>query len=126
MSEVTIAKLERQLDDAISARRTLEQLRRLFGNRDFKELILNQFIEKEAARQVRLSVSLQNVQQRADAIASAQAAGHLLSWLNSVEQEAIQKVNDIGSLEADLVHLRAQAENGTALEADAEAPDLTE
>lgn len=108
MSEVNIAQLEKQLEESIAAKKTLEQLHRLFGNRDFKELILNQFCEKEVARQIRVSVGIRDPQTRADAIAGAQAAGHLLSWLNSLEQNAIQLVKDIPNYEADLITLRAE------------------
>lgn len=108
MSEVNIAQLENQLEKALAAKKTLEQIQRLFGNRDFKELILNQFCEKEVARQIRVSVSIRDPQTRADAIASAQAGGHLLSWFNSLEQNAIAAVNSIPGYESDLAHMRAE------------------
>lgn len=55
---------------------------RLMENRDFRKLLLEEFCTNECARYAQASgdVSL-SAESRADALANAQAAGHLRRWL---------------------------------------------
>lgn len=85
MSEVFA--LEKQLEDGkeFIARRDLAL--KLYNNREFKKLILEEFCTNECARYAQLSADpALGAVERADSMALAQAAGHLRRFLSVVVQ----------------------------------------
>lgn len=92
----TREELEQQVKDNAKLIKLAENVRRLNENRDFKALIHDEYLEKEAARLVQLSGDPRlNAEQRADALAMAVATGHLKRFLNVTIQigEAAAKDN---------------------------------
>lgn len=81
MSEVFA--LEKQLEDGKHLVAKRELALKLYNNSDFKKLILEEFCTQECARYAQLSAdpSLKE-NERADALAMAQAAGHLRRFLS--------------------------------------------
>ena len=79
--------LEQQLSDAKLLVERRQMAMRLEKNRDFKKLILDEFCVEECARYARESANpALTAEQRADALALAQAAGHLKRFLSVVCQ----------------------------------------
>ena len=107
MSEVTL--LEKQLADTktLVDRRTIAQ--RLAANADFRKLILEEFCVNECARYAQASADpALNQNERADALAIAQAAGHLRRFLSVVIQMGNSAENTISDIEAALEEARAE------------------
>ena len=79
----TVAKLEEQLKDNKTLMQRRDVIVRLGKNPDFRTVILDAFFVEECARYARESGDpALTAEQRADAIAMAQAAGHLKRFLN--------------------------------------------
>lgn len=84
--------------------------RKLAGNRDFRKLILEGFCRDDAARLVAESADpVLDVQQRADALAMAQAGGHLKRYLSMMIQQGMTAEREIGEIELELEEARAEA-----------------
>lgn len=82
---------------------------RLAGNRDFRKLILEGFCLHDAARLVAESGDpALTAQQRADALAMAQAAGHLKRFLSAAIQMGFTAERDMPQLEEALAEARAE------------------
>lgn len=110
MSEVAL--LEKQLADhkSLVERRTMAQ--RLAANSDFKKLILEEFCVQECARYAQSSGDpALTAEQRADALAIAQAAGHLRRYLSVIVQMANAAENTIPDIEAALDEARAEEDS---------------
>ena len=103
--------LEDQLADARELLERRDIALRLSNNRDFRVLILEGFCSKDAARLASESgdPSL-TPQQRADAMAMAQAGGHLKRFLSAAFQMGAIAGNEIGDIEQALVEARAEAD----------------
>ena len=83
MSEVYA--LEKQRDDAKVLLERRELALKLSRNPEFKKLILQEFCIDECARYAQSSGDpALNAEQRADALALAQSAGHLRRWLSVI------------------------------------------
>lgn len=114
MSEVATTELEQMINQRnraklLASRR--EMVLRLYKNKDFKALILDGFCLTEAARYVQESSDpLLNADQRADALAMAQASGHLKRFLSITAQMGYSASNDLPELEEAVSELRAQAD----------------
>lgn len=107
-TEVTIAALNKQLDGAKEAQKKLERLERLCKNRDFKELILDDYCIQECARLVHMSISPgQDAESRAKFLAMGQATGGVLHYLRAQENLLGTAVASIPDLEVQLQDLRA-------------------
>lgn len=107
-----LAGLEHQLSNARKIKDHAEEVRKLVGNTLFRDLILNQFCTIECARYVQESCDpLLTPEQRADALAMAQAAGHLKRWLEITMQMGNSKANEIIQLEEELDHVRSLPED---------------
>lgn len=77
-----VAKLEEQLAQNEERIKLGRVLTRLSQNADFKEAIINQFSTIDCARYARESVDpALSVEDRASALAFAQAAGYLKQWI---------------------------------------------
>ena len=80
---------------------------RLANNRDFKKLILDEFCTKECARYAQLSADPDLTEvQRADSIATAQAAGHLRRWIQVKNLMGNGAESSLPALEAELEEAR--------------------
>lgn len=78
-----IAGLEHRLEAAKYAVAHAEDVRKLMGNPLFRKVILEQFCVRDCARYVQESGDpLLADNNRADALALAQASGHLRRWLD--------------------------------------------
>lgn len=83
MSEVFA--LEKQLEDSKEAIARRELALKLYKNPEFKKLVLDEFCVSECARYAQLSADPSlGPTERADALAMAQAAGHLRRFLSVV------------------------------------------
>ena len=107
MSEVKA--LEQQLKNAkeLAARRAMAL--KLSENREFRKLILEDFCTTECARYVQASADpALGVGERADALAMAQAAGHLRRFLSVITQIGFTAENEVPQIEAAIEELRAE------------------
>ena len=110
MSEVAL--LEKQLADTktLVDRRTIAQ--RLAANGDFRKLILEEFCVNECARYAQASADpALSANERADALAIAQSAGHLRRFLSVVIQMGNSAENTIADIEAALEEARAEEDS---------------
>jgi hypothetical protein len=107
--QVTVQQLEGQLATAkeLIARRT--ELQKLAEVRLFRKWILEEFCEKEAARFVAESADpALKPEDRADALALAQAGGHLKRWLSAQIQMANIAERQMREVETELEAARAE------------------
>ena len=107
MSEV--AQLEEQLEfnQHLKARRLTAE--RLASNSDFKSLILHGFCRDDAARYVQESADpLLSAEQREDALAMAQASGHLKRYLQLQIQMGSVADRNIADIEEALAEVRTE------------------
>ena len=101
MSEVTA--LEKQLEEAkvFITRRDLAV--KLYNNPEFKKLIIDEFCGSECARYAQTSADpALDDRQRADALAIAQAAGHLRRYLSVIVTMGNQSEEMLDRLEAEI------------------------
>jgi hypothetical protein len=109
MNTSVVQGLEKQLQDAkgLQARRDL--VVKLSNNREFRELILDGFCRDDCARFTHQSADpALTPQQRADALAVAQAAGHLKRYLSAAFQMGVTADNQLAELEEALEEARAE------------------
>lgn len=112
MSEIQqqIADLEHHLGLCKAAVARREILARLSENRDFKQIIRDEFMKDDCSRFAQLSVDpALNAEQRADCLAKAQAAGHLKQYLSVIMLQGNTAENDVKSIEEQLDELRVMA-----------------
>lgn len=82
MSEVTLTELESHRDTCKQAQEYIDAHHRLTRNKDFKRIILEDFLVKDCARYVQESTDpMLTKEQRESALAMSQAAGHLKRYL---------------------------------------------
>ncbi len=87
MSEIqnTILGLEEHLEQSKTMVERRDALLRLSENRDYKKLIREEFMRDDCARFAQQSVNpVLKPEERADALAKAQAAGHLKQYLSVI------------------------------------------
>lgn len=106
-----LAALEQQLKDAKELVARRDKALQLGQNHLFRELILEDFMVKEAARLVAQSAdpALDPVQ-RADALNMAQAAGHLKRYLSMMIVMGNTAANSMGQIEEMLVEVRSEGD----------------
>lgn len=108
MSQHQINALERQREDAKAAIKRRDAILRLRNVPEFREYILEGFAERECARYLRESTDpALSERHRADALATAQAAGHLIRFLNTVVQMGNQAEDNMADLEEAIEDVRA-------------------
>lgn len=94
-----LVQMQAHKDNLRDLVKTRDLALRLEKNREFKRLILEEFCEKECARFTRESCNpALSEEQRADSLAMAQAAGHLLRWLSmqvTMGNQAEKQIRDI-------------------------------
>lgn len=107
-----IEALEQQLSDSRLLVEHRELVLKLSENREFRKVILEGFCEKECARYARASGDPQlTPEQRADALAMAQAAGHLKRYLSVQVVVGNTAANTIPEIEATIEEMRANPES---------------
>ena len=107
MSQVT--QLEQQKSDFKAAIEKRGMASRLMKNRDFRKLILEEFCTAECARYAQASADPNlSKDEQADALALAQAAGHLRRWLSVVVQMGNQAESQMQSLDQAIEEARAE------------------
>ncbi|MEQ1950925.1 hypothetical protein [Mesorhizobium sp. CN2-181] len=115
MSE--IVQLERQIEEAKAVVEQRDMMVKLTNNREFKKLIVEGFMKDECSRYTHLStqpgISLQD---RADALAAAQAAGHLKRWINAIIMMGNNAEGELGEAKELLDELRAEAADAAQAE----------
>lgn len=109
MSEVTVAQLEAQRDKQKSVVERAEIAERLANNADFRSLILDYFCVQECARYARESANpLISKEDREDALAMAQAAGHFKRFMQLQIKLGEMAKNEIASIDEELDEVRMQ------------------
>lgn len=109
----TVQELEKQLEENKKLIAQRQAAQRLSQNADFKKLILEGFCEKECARYARESGDPAiDAEGRADALAMAQAAGHLLRYLSLQIQMGAHAERTIQEVEEELAEARAEEIEG--------------
>lgn len=77
--------------------------------REFRKLILEDFLEKECARFTKLSVDFgASEEDRADALGMAQAAGYFQRWWNTIVTLGTQAERSIAETKESLEELRQE------------------
>jgi hypothetical protein len=111
----TAAQLEAHQENLKEFVTLREVALRLANNRDFKRLILDEYIVKEAARLVHMSADpIHTAQEQADALAMAQAAGHLKRFLRVTEMRGERAIQDIHDLDDTISEARLEEETAAA------------
>lgn len=109
MSEVF--DLERQLAENQQIVKLRDTALKLYGNPEFKSLILDRFCVQECARYAHSSADpALTAEQRTDALNMAQAAGHLRRFLSITVQMGNHAERQIGDLEDAIVEARQEVE----------------
>ena len=104
-----VIALEGQLADAKELVARKDRVIRLSNNNDFKSIIMDEFCVRECARYAQSSADpALGENERADALAMAQAAGHLRRFLSVVIQMGRQAEGQMHSIEEALVEARAE------------------
>lgn len=112
--EIRIAALERQALGEKEAQARAEAVDRLFRNKDFKKIILQDFCTTDCARYVCESADpLLKPEQRADALAMAQASGHLKRYLDLADRFGYGSAAKIVDIQNEIDFLRAQPDEET-------------
>lgn len=112
-----VRQLEQQISNVKELMAKRDKMLQLGKIPLFKELILDEFCMKEAARLVHQSGDpVLTQEQRADALAMAQAGGHLRRWLSMACRMGDAAEGDLTDIELMLAEARAEedAENVSA------------
>lgn len=104
-----VRELEQQLTNAKQLVSDASSAERLASNKDFKKIILEKFCLEECARYAQASAdpALGPVE-RADALALAQAAGHLKRFLSVIIQMGNAAGRNIDEIEDMIVEAQAE------------------
>lgn len=106
-----LAGLEHQKEQAKKAIELRDKALRLAENRDFREIILDGFCKEDCARYAQESSDpALGDRERADALAMAQASGHLRRYLSIIVRMATNFENSMEDLEAEIELARAEAD----------------
>lgn len=109
MSEVTIAQLEGYIENSKIHVDRAAMAAKLANNREFKKLILEDFCVNECARYAQMSADPSlNAEERADALAIAQAAGHLRRYLQVVHMMGATAQKDIAGANEEIEEIRGE------------------
>ena len=105
----TVRELEHAIENAKEYIQRRDLALKLSENFEFRKLIIEDFMEKEAARLVHQSGDpVLDPQMRADALAMAQAAGHLKRYLNVMIQMGNSAEDHLKDYEDELVAARIE------------------
>jgi hypothetical protein len=107
----TVTALEEQVRNAKDLVERRDMAIKLASNREFRKLVLDDFCTTEAARLVQMSCDpAMDPQQRADALAMAQATGHFKRYMSMMVQMGAVAEREIQDLEEELVSARQEAD----------------
>jgi hypothetical protein len=111
MSEVTVEQLENQRVGFQKALELRAAVQRLTQNSDFRKVISENFMLHECARYAQISAdpAIPEKNQK-DALAIAQASGHLKRYLSVLIQMGNAAEDQIGQLDDQLEEARAEAD----------------
>jgi hypothetical protein len=108
MSDIQALEEQKLLAKAVLVQR--DRLVRLTNNADFRALITEGFLKEECARYTHLSTDPSlSKDDRADALASAQSAGHFKRWVNAVIAMGNRAEQDIKDMDEALAELRSES-----------------
>ncbi|MER9436696.1 hypothetical protein NKJ04_17535 [Mesorhizobium sp. M0618] len=108
-----IKALEQQIVAAKAVQEQRDRMVRLANNSDFRALIIEGFCKDECARYTHVSTEPGlSKDDRADALAAAQSAGHLKRWINAIIMMGNRAAEDISQMDEALAELRAEASEG--------------
>ena len=111
-----LSQLEDQLKDGKALIERRDTIVRLSKNADFRSVILDAFFVEECARYARESGDPALTEtQRADALAMAQAAGHLKRFLNVQIQLGNQAESQLFALEQAIEEERVLEQDGVQI-----------
>ena len=107
--EEQVAGLEHQIEGTKRLIAHGEEVAQLVQNPLFRKVILEQFCTRDCARYVQESGDpLLTAEQRADALAMAQAAGHIRRWLDISMRLGDQAIGTIERVQEMLDTVRAE------------------
>ncbi len=102
-------QLENQLTACKKQIELKDTIERLLQNRDFKTVVEEAFFVEETLRNVGLSGDpALSKEERADALAMAQAAGHLKRWFSAQLGMARAFENQVEAIENEIIAARAE------------------
>lgn len=105
-----VEKTQNEIDRLEAVIKTAESIERLYENKDFKKVILEDFLVNECAVNAQNSVNMRmSADQRADSLAMAQAAGYFKQYLQGVQAMATHARKEIKEQEDLLLQLRQEA-----------------
>lgn len=112
-TEVTIEALTNQLNAAKDAERKLAQLTRLCKNKDFKELILEEYCVQECARLVGMSIHpSQSPVEQEKFMTMAKATAGIKLFIHAQEQMLNSQIRSIENIEQELESARQEDQDG--------------
>lgn len=124
MNTNVIAGLEQQHEQAKELINRRNMALKLASNREFRLLILEGFVEKDAARLVaEAGDPALTPQQRADAFEMAKAGGHLKRYLSAAFQMGAVAERDMVDLEQALAEARADDDIEVDVDVDEDEAD---
>ncbi len=104
-----VNQLEQQLSDAKELTDRRNMALKLAGNREFKKLILEDYLVKEAARLIGAAGDANlNLQTRLDMTDMGRGCGHLKRYLSAIVTMGGTAENDIPDIEQALAEARAE------------------
>jgi hypothetical protein len=104
-----VAQFEQQLSDAKSLVERRDMALKLRNNREFKKLILDDYLVQEAARLVTAAGDpLLDEKKQRDCMEMAKGAGHLKRYLQVIITMGDTAADDIPQIEENLAELRAE------------------
>ncbi len=108
-----VSQLEQQLKDAKYLVERRDMALKLSGNREFRKLILDDYLVTEAARLIGGSGDPNlKPDQRADMVEMAKATGHLKRFLSVIVTMGNTAANDLPNIEEHLSEARTEDETG--------------
>lgn len=106
-----VLNLENEINNYEQLRDQRQLAIKLSSNREFKKLFIEDYFVDEAARLVQLSSDpTLTLEQRADALAMAQATGHTRRYLSMVIQMGAVAERDLPAMYEELQVLRSEQE----------------
>lgn len=106
-----IIALEQQIAVAKGLVEQRDRMVRLTDNTDFRALVTQGYLKDECARFTHLSTEpSMSKDDRADALASAQACGHFKRWVNALILMGNRAEQDIVDMQNALAELRSEPE----------------
>lgn len=108
-----IKALEQNISAAKAVQEQRDRMVRLANNSDFRALIVEGFCKDECARYTHMSTEPGiSKDDRGDALAAAQAGGHLKRWINAIITMGNHAESNLVDMNEMLAELRAEETEG--------------